>query len=149
MVANSIRKTIMKHCHRAGFTLIELLIALVIIGILTAYAYPSYLQYILKTHRTDALSALTQDQIILERCYAQNFAYNGTCGALPAFPQTSSQGYYSIMLSNLGANTYTLSATPVGQQVKDTTCASFTVTQANVKTATNNTGGSQTNCWNP
>lgn len=131
-----------------GFTLIEVMIAVLLIGILCAIAYPSYLSYILKSHRSDALATLTQDQIILERCYAQNFSYNQACASLPAFPQVSAQGFYSINISNLGATSYTLTATPIGNQTKDTTCASFSVTQANIKTAVDNTGTAQTICWN-
>lgn len=132
-----------------GFTFTEILIALVIIGILTAIAYPSYLNYLLKSRRSDAFAVLAQDQIILERCYSQNFAYNGACGSLPAFPQNSPQSFYTINLTNLGTTTYTLTATPVGNQAKDTTCASMSVNQAGVKTAADASGTSQTSCWNP
>lgn len=131
-----------------GFTLIELLIALVILGILVAIAYPSYSQYILRTHRADALSTLAQDQVLLERCYSQTFSYSGACASLPNFPQTSNQGYYTINLSNLSTSSYTLTAVPKGNQTKDTTCANFTVNQANVRTASDNSGNAQTSCWN-
>jgi len=136
------------HKHH-GFTLVEIMITLVIIGILTAIAYPSYQSYILKSRRSDALSTISQYQIIFERCYAQNFAYNVACAALPGFPLTSPQGYYSISLSNLSASTYTLTATPLGTQVKDTTCASMSVNQANVKTGLDSGAAAQTSCWNP
>jgi type IV pilus assembly protein PilE len=151
MVANSIGTHMLntKINHFRGFTLLEILIALTIIGILTAIAYPSYLSHILKSRRTDAMTALTQDQIILERCYSQNFSYNAPCGALPAFPQSSQQNYYSISISNLSATTYTLTATPIGTQTKDTDCASMSVNQANAKTAVDNSGTAQTKCWNP
>lgn len=142
-------KVTKKEITTQGFTFIELLIALVIIGILTAIAYPSYLNYLLQSRRTDAFSIMAQDQIILERCYAQNFSYNGTCAALPPFPQTSPQGFYTISISNLGTTSYTLTATPLGNQAKDTTCASLSVNQANVKTATDSSGGAQSTCWNP
>ena len=132
-----------------GFTLIELLFTLVIFGILLSIAYPSYLAFLLKSRRSDAMAVLSQDQLIFERCYSQNCSYSATCGALPAFPQISPQGFYSIAISNTGASTYTLTATPIGNQVKDTTCASMTVTQANVKTAADSSGTSQTTCWNP
>ncbi|MFI4962504.1 MAG: type IV pilin protein [Legionellales bacterium] len=132
-----------------GFSLIELLIVLVIIGILSAIAYPSYSNYILKARRADAMATLAQDQIILERCYAQNFSYNSACTSLPTFPQTSTQGFYSIDLSNLGATTYTLTATPLGTQTKDTSCSQMTVDQANDKTASDASGTAQTSCWNP
>ena len=137
-----------KSRHMRGFTLIELMIAVAIVGILAAIAYPSYTSYIFKSRRADALSALTQNQIRLERCYAQNFSYAG-CAGLPSFPQNSTQNFYSIALTNLGATTYTLTATPINSQVKDTTCASISVNQANVKTATSSSGAAQTICWNP
>ena len=142
----TIKKTYKAH---QGFTLLELLIALVIMGILLTIAYPAYQSYLRKSRRSDALGALSQDQIILERCYSQNFAYNAACGALATFPQTSQQGFYSISLSNAGATTYTLTATPIGAQVQDTTCAVMRVNQANVKTATDTSGNPQTVCWNP
>lgn len=132
-----------------GFSLIELLIVIVIIGILTAIAYPAYSRYVLKSHRTEAMMVLSQDQAILERCYAQNFAYNQGCPTLPVFPQTSPQGYYSIVLSNLGASSYTLTANAIGTQVNDTDCASMTVDQANVRTALDSANAAQTTCWNP
>lgn len=130
-----------------GFSLIELLIGMIIIGILSSIAYSGYLSHMLKVRRSDAMGTMTQDQIAFERCYAQNFAYNAACTALPAFPQTSPQGYYSIALTNLSATTYTLTATPLGTQVKDTTCATMSVNQANVKTAADSGAASQTGCW--
>jgi len=126
-----------------GFTLIELLIVLVIVGILSVIAYPSYLQWVLKSHRSDALATLSQDQAILERCYAQNFSYMAACASLPAFPQTTPLQYYTITLTNLSATTYTLTATAIGMQARDTACATMSVNQANTQTATS------ASCWTP
>ena len=60
------------------------------------------------------MSTLTADQTIIERCYAQSFSYQAACAALPTFPQTTPQGYYTITVANLAATTYTFTATPVG-----------------------------------
>lgn len=134
--------------NKKGFTLIELIIAVTIVGILSVIVYPVYTNYTLKSRRSDALATLTQDQMAFERCYAQNFSYNAACTSMPTFPQVTPQGYYSIALSNFGASTYTLTATPIGPQVKDTTCSNITINQANVKTATDNSATPQPICWN-
>lgn len=42
-----------------GMTLIELLIAVVIVGIISAIAYPSYTNHVIKSHRTVALSDIS------------------------------------------------------------------------------------------
>ena len=52
-----------------GMTLIELLIAVVIVGIIAAVAYPSYTNHVLKSHRTVALSDLSRIQLELETSY--------------------------------------------------------------------------------
>lgn len=133
----------------AGFTLIELMIVMFIVLILMGVGIPSYRMFVLKSQRMDAITEMTEIQAILERCYAQTFAYNRACTALPAFPRASSQGYYSITLSNQTTTTYTLTATPVGTQAKDKTCVSMTVNQTNQRNAVDSSGTMQASCWNP
>ncbi|RUR06995.1 type IV pilin protein [Legionella sp. km772] len=132
-----------------GFNLVELLITVAIIGILATIAYPSYLNYVNRSHRSDAFASLSQIQLVLERCYSQNFSYTAACTAKPTFPLNSPQNYYTINISNLGTSTYTLTATTRGAQLRDTTCAQMSVNQANVRTAVNNAGVTQTSCWTP
>jgi prepilin-type N-terminal cleavage/methylation domain-containing protein len=52
-----------------GFTLIELMIAVVVIAILAAIAYPSYQDSVRKSRRADAKSALMEHAQFMERTY--------------------------------------------------------------------------------
>ena len=148
----------------AGFSLVELMIVVLIIAILSAIAVPSYLKYAQRSRRSDAMAALSQDQGILERCYAQKFDYNQVtvagsgCGSLSATAANPSpKNYYGVALTlpapaSTGAaiTSYTLTATPSAgsPQLKDTQCATIVVTSANVRTAFDSGGGHQdTTCW--
>jgi type IV pilus assembly protein PilE len=107
-----------------GFTLTELLIAVAIVGILAAVAYPSYLEQIRKTRRADAEAVLMQAAQFMERIYSESGCYNpgpdGLCDtdddAAPTLPYTKSpidgsENYYGISLQ-ADATSFTLQATP-------------------------------------
>jgi len=60
--------------HR-GFTLVELIVAMVILSILAAIAIPSYSQYVLKSHRTEAKAALMDAASLEERYFSTSNLY--------------------------------------------------------------------------
>jgi len=131
----------------AGFTLIEVMMAVTIVGILAAIAVPSYRQYILQANRTDAVRALTLNSQILQRCYSQNFSFN-VAACTGALSTTSANNNYTVALTAVANNTYLLTATPKGTQVKDTTCATFTVDQTGRQTALDTGNNDQSlTCW--
>lgn len=140
-----------------GFTLIELLVAMIIVGILTAIAVPSYLNYVRKARRVEAKTALLDLAGREERFYASSNVYTTTPASVgysgASFPMAVGNGYYSISVAVAAGPpaTFTLIATPVagkGQDL-DTPCASLTVTQTGSQTARNSAAADNTaTCWN-
>ena len=136
---------------QAGFTLLELLATVAIIGILAAIAYPSYLNYTRTANRSDATTSMTFMAQQLERCYSQNFSYQG-CAQVPVGTSNSRNNHYTITLTVPAASTFTMVATPTAApnntQTADTDCASFTMTSGGGQTALNAGGAdSTTTCW--
>lgn len=78
----------------AGFTLIEVLIAVAIIGILAAIAYPRYTAYVERSLRADAHAGLNIAAGELERCYTRTYSYSD-CDITEASPE----GSYTIEYS--------------------------------------------------
>jgi type IV pilus assembly protein PilE len=132
----------------AGFTLIELMVVTGIVALLAAIAYPSYRQFVLKSNRTDATRALQMDSQILQRCYSEFFAYNNAnCGLQNNTNANSSNAFYNINAQTT-AQTYTLTATPVGSQLADTQCAQFQLLSSGQQTAKDSANNNTTpTCW--
>jgi type IV pilus assembly protein PilE len=126
----------------AGITLVELMFVLVIVGILLALAYPSYIEYVRKGKRGDAQHLLMNWAVNQEIFRSNNSSYAaGNNAALPA----PSLDFYGFAASNISATSYTLTATATGDQINDTardgtSCSVLTVTHAGAK--------SPEICWN-
>jgi len=135
-----------------GFSLIELMVTVAIVGILASIAYPSYRAYVLKSNRTDAIRALTEDAQILRRCYSQAFTFVGCTPIPPTAPAfvLSPNGYYKLssVITAGPPESFVLTAAYTGAQTADTTCAKFTVDQTGNQDAKASTGADQAmTCW--
>ena len=151
----------MMHCKKSGgrralrpgwvgFTLIELMVAVAIVGILAAIAYPSYLDQVRRGNRAEVKGALLEDAQFLERNYTLNNCYHRTdadcataactagagCVILPRqqSPATGTAKYtITVAYSNVSPCTlgqcFTLSAAPTGTMAGDP-CGTLTLNQA-------------------
>lgn len=107
-----------------GFTLVELMIVVAIIGILAAIAYPSYIQYLIKANRVDAQAEMTRIASLMQRYKLVNSTYLKGGAELTLSDLSVSQDYpsttkknYEFELSNVTADTWTLTAKPYGMQL--------------------------------
>lgn len=138
-----------------GFTLIELVIVIAIVGILSSIAMPLYRDYVVRTNRTEAKTALAAVALAQERYYSANNTYSTTLASLGTVMGLSSSGvtengYYSISI--VAANptaSYSLSATPQSKAGQNTDkCGTLTLTSTGVKGVSSATSGyTAANCW--
>lgn len=140
----------------AGVTLMELMIALAIVGILTAIAYPSYTQYVTKANRAAAKAVLLRVADRQEQYFSDNKSYAGDLTLLnygsngfmiddqgSEVGSTDSDRIYEIALTNTSATTFTVEATPqLRQAQRDTACQTLTLTHSGQRAAT---GSGE--CW--
>jgi type IV pilus assembly protein PilE len=135
----------------AGFSLIELMVTVLVIGILSAIALPSYMDSVRKSRRTEARTALLDIAGREERFYNMN---NSTYTASPTALGYSTftpvgSGYYNVTVGApvvAGVPTYILKATPVAtsSQAQDLGCTEFDLDNTGLQTAL---GGDAANCW--
>lgn len=136
-----------------GFTLIELMIVVVIVGVLSAIAIPSYRQYVVRANRSVAKADLMELRQWMERNYTLANRYDrdaaGATITAPPFVRsprspTSTKNYDITFSAGPTQTTYTLQATPTTAQV-DTQCGTITVTGASVYGESGT--GTVSDCW--
>ena len=64
--------------RQRGFTLIELMIVVVILGVIAAFAIPSYQDHLRKSKRSDARAALSDLAARQEQYFLDNKTYTDT-----------------------------------------------------------------------
>jgi type IV pilus assembly protein PilE len=121
--------------RESGFTLIEVMIAVVIIGILAAIAFPSYREYILRGQRTEGVALLSEGAARQERYYAQNNTYADDVAKLN-MAANSTNDLYTLSVASASATAYTLTATAINRQADDARCGNLGLNQAGVRTET-------------
>jgi len=121
-----------------AFTLIEILIAVAIVGILTAIAYPSYRTYINKSHEAEARAALMALATVLGQYRLDHNTYEGAVlGAGGIFSDqvpvdiNRGQATYRLAIESQTASQFLISARPVPSHPDLT---AYTIDEAGNKT---------------
>lgn len=142
--------------YARGVTLLELLIALTVMGILSALAWPGYSAIMLRTQRHDAQLALLDLQHAQERHYLRHFQYTDLLTEAPAEGglgrgERSDGGEYRLSVTlHADGQGYTAHAFPApeSRQGRDRTCARFSLDHTGRHAATDVTGSDTTrDCW--
>lgn len=128
-----------------GFTLIELMIVVAVIAILSAIAYPSYLEYLVKSRRTAAASCLQQHAQFMERYFTTNLTY---AGAPNPECDPAVDDFYTVGFSTTGtpaARTFVIEAVPTSRQ-SDAKCGTLTINAQGTRTRSGSASSADA-CW--
>lgn len=126
----------------SGFSLVELMVSVAIIGIISAVAYPSYVDYIAESTRSDGLGAVMRVANLQEQFYLDNRQYTAdmTQLNLGADPFVTEQGDYSVDTTVAADGSMTVIASALGTQAtRDSECNVMKLTSEGVK--------SPAECW--
>lgn len=133
-----------KGVKKNGFSLLELIITVAIVGVLASVAYPSFMNSVQKSRRSDATTALLDLQLAQEKYRANNSAYAADLTTLGWPSSTSREGYYTISISASSAVSWSGSASPKTGTAQAGDSCTFVVTQDGPSTST----AAQKACWN-
>ena len=129
-----------------GFTLVELMVVVAVIAILAAIAIPSYYRYMLRANRVAAEDVMLDMSSAQERYLIDSRQYTTSNAQLGygTLPDTVSPNYTIAVTTSAGPPPgYTITATPIGSQTRDSDCGTLKLGSDGSKSAS----GTSTTCW--
>ena len=110
-----------------GFSLLEMLVTLAILGILIAVSYPSYQQYVLRSYRAEAVTALLELATKQEQWLLEQGRYSDQLTDLGFTQPVTASGRFRIELTQADPAQFLLKVKAQGPQLQDTTCLQFSL----------------------
>lgn len=107
-----------------GFSLVELMVVIAIIAILASIGIPTYNNFILKSHRSEAKSELLSASNAADNFEIRNGSFPSGSNINSFYHANTQSGLYTLSYSNTGSS-YTITATAQGSQTSDTPCTSM------------------------
>ena len=138
------RRALRQTVPARGFSLTELMVALLIAGILTAIALPTYNDYVMRGNIPSATAYLASERVKLEQYFQDNKSY--TSAPVCVTDTTSSNVFQFSCTVGSSGGTYVLTATGVGSMAGFV----YTVDQSNARSSTVPTGWTlptPNTCW--
>ncbi|WP_341918274.1 type IV pilin protein [Hydrocarboniphaga effusa] len=149
---------------QGGFTLIELMVTVVVVGILTMIAVPSYRSYVTRANRTVAKTALVDASSRLESYFIVHKSYTRTLSDIQlqqylsrdgSTADASTNAIYQLSIEAMDSSScaaksgavgtsYMVMAKPVGTQTSDSTCMNLCLTSTGIRLSS---VGTAATCW--
>jgi type IV pilus assembly protein PilE len=119
-----------------GFTLLEVMMVAAVITILVMVALPSYDSYVRRSKRASAESHLMDVAARQQQYLFDNRAYGADLSTLNMTTPTDVAANYTITVAALAGPppSFTITATPTGNQVNDLGGVALTITNSGAKT---------------
>lgn len=113
--------------RQGGFTLMELVVTVTILLILASIAVPNYRNHVIRSNRSDAMSALTRIAAAQEKFYLQNNTYTDSLAAdgldIDFRPDLGER--YEVRIAAADRDSFIAQATAVDKQANDKNCRVF------------------------
>lgn len=141
----------------SGFTLVELMIVVTILGIIAAFAIPSYQAHVTKSRRADAKATLLSLAQAMEAQYTNTMDYtkaslgSASTDIFPAeAPLDSKEKFYDLSIdANETTPRYFLiwATVKTGSALTDDDCHAFWLDSGGKRGAFDVNGNAQAQCW--
>jgi type IV pilus assembly protein PilE len=136
---------------QTGWTLSELLVSLALMAVLAAVALPAFQAQQRQARRSDAQSALQQLQLAQARWRGTQSSHATDLASLGWAGDLSPGGHYRLAIADADSEGYSLIATPIGAQARDSACAPIRLQLRHMATVVFSSGADPASdpgrCW--